>query len=50
MAVRCWSSWCSQWLAGIAEDQALKGEKRHVDRPRGVETLFGSIKLTRDYF
>ena len=26
-----------------------KGERRHADRPRCVDTIFGSIDLTRDY-
>lgn len=34
---------------GLPEAQALKGEKCHADRPRGVETIFGSIQLKRDY-
>ena len=28
---------------------AQKGEKSHADRPRAVETIFGSIQLKRDY-
>lgn len=36
--------------AGLPGAQALKGEKRHLDRPRNVETIFGAIKLSRDYF
>ena len=34
---------------GLTEPQARKGEKCHADRPRGVETIFGSIALKRDY-
>lgn len=34
---------------GLTETQAQKGEKCHADRPRGVDTIFGSIKLKRDY-
>lgn len=34
---------------GLAQAQARKGEKCHADRPRGVETIFGSIELKRDY-
>lgn len=33
----------------VPDAQAHKGEKCHADRPRGVETIFGSIELTRDY-
>jgi len=34
---------------GLALAQPQKGEKCHADRPRGVETIFGSIRLQRDY-
>ena len=33
----------------LPDTQAQKGEKCHADRPRGVETIFGSIELKRDY-
>jgi hypothetical protein len=40
-------------LQSVAEalpaPQAQKGEKCHANRPRGVETIFGSIDLKRDY-
>lgn len=34
---------------GLTQAQAQKGEKCHADRPRGVDTIFGSIELKRDY-
>ena len=34
---------------GLAQTQARKGEKCHAGRHRGVETIFGSIELKRDY-
>jgi hypothetical protein len=33
----------------LPDAQAQKGEKCHANRPRGVETIFGSIQLKRDY-
>ena len=33
----------------VPDAQAQKGEKCHANRPRGVETIFGSIALKRDY-
>jgi hypothetical protein len=33
----------------VPDAQARKGEKCHANRPRGVETIFGSIALKRDY-
>jgi len=33
----------------VPDAQAQKGEKCHANRPRGVETIFGSIDLKRDY-
>ncbi len=36
----------ADWLP---DAQAQKGEKCHADRPRGVETIFGSLELKRDY-
>jgi Uncharacterised protein family (UPF0236) len=36
----------ADWLSRA---QPRKGEKCHADRPRRVETIFGSIELTRDY-
>ena len=42
-----------QLVQGVAdslpEAQAQKGQKCHANRPRGVETIFGSIALKRDY-
>lgn len=34
---------------GVTQNQAQKGEKCHADRTRGVDTIFGSIELKRDY-
>ena len=34
----------------LSQAPTQTGEKRHADRPRGVETIFGSIELKRDYF
>lgn len=33
----------------VPDAQAQEGEKCHANRPRGVETIFGSIDLKRDY-
>jgi hypothetical protein len=33
----------------VPQAQAQKGEKCHADRPRSVDTIFGSIDLKRDY-
>lgn len=33
----------------VPQVQTQKGEKCHADRPRSVETIFGSIDLKRDY-
>ena len=42
-----------QLLQSVADSlrdaPAQKGEKCHANRPRGVETIFGSIELKRDY-
>jgi hypothetical protein len=34
---------------GLRQTHAQKGEKCHADRRRGVDTIFGSIELKRDY-
>jgi hypothetical protein len=34
----------------VPQAQTQKGEKCHADRPRSVDTIFGSIDLKRDYF
>jgi hypothetical protein len=33
----------------VPNAQAQRGEKCHANRPRGVQTIFGSIDLKRDY-
>jgi hypothetical protein len=33
----------------VLQAQTQKGEKCHADRPRSVDTIFGSIDLKRDY-
>jgi hypothetical protein len=34
----------------VPQAETQKGEKCHADRPRSVDTIFGSIDLKRDYF
>ena len=34
----------------MPDQEGRQGEKRHVRRPKTVETLFGPITLHRDYF
>lgn len=34
----------------VPQAQTQKGEKCHTDRPRSVDTIFGSIALKRNYF